>query len=157
MSDDLEERKQETWGMDEVRSQAGGSAESEDTSDTADSADTEESEETTATAESQEEEAAATNAETDDTPVTAAGDTVRELAVDADRKDLAVRDLHNVNVYLYEPIYREMVATFKDLDAEYFQVHGDDLAKNKEFFNAVFRAGLESPQLREELGLGSED
>ncbi|RBI58642.1 hypothetical protein DMJ13_26340 [halophilic archaeon] len=75
------------------------------------------------------------------------------MAADAEEKGFAVRDLHNVNVYLYEDIYREMVAEFKDLDSEYFREHGDELSKNKEFFNAVFRAGLQSPQLREELEL----
>lgn len=44
-----------------------------------------------------------------------------------------------------------MVATFKDLDSEYFAEHGEELSKNKEFFNAVFRAGLQSSQIREEL------
>ena len=49
--------------------------------------------------------------------------------------------------------YYELDGEFKQLDAEYFQQHGDELSKNKELFNAVFRAGLNSPQLRDELGL----
>lgn len=36
-----------------------------------------------------------------------------------------------MNVYLYEAIFREMVATFKNLDAEYFQERGDNLAKKR--------------------------
>lgn len=125
MADDLEERKEEMWGMSEVRS-TGASSDKEDISNTKETSDTEDK---------------------------AEGETVRELAIDAEEKELAVRDLHNVNVYLYEEIYRDMVTTFKDLDSDYFQHHGDELSKNKEFFNAVFRAGLQNPQLREELEL----
>jgi hypothetical protein len=61
-----------------------------------------------------------------------------------------------VNVYLYDDIHREMVSMFKTLDAEYYQTHSEDLSKNKDFFNAVFRAGLNSPRLREELELKEE-
>lgn len=73
------------------------------------------------------------------------------MALDADAKGIVVRDLHNVNVYLYESVYQEMRVKYKELDTEYFATHGDDLSKNKDFFNAVFRAGLQSPQLKEEL------
>ncbi|MWG34041.1 hypothetical protein [Halomarina oriensis] len=154
MADDLDERKEDMWGMDEVRS-TGASSEAVDTQDssdttergtpptTDDNSDTSDASDTTHTSK-----ASVTSDTTE-----ASGETVRQLAIDAQRKQLAVRDLHNVNVYLYESIYREMVATFKQLDSEYFQQHGDELSKNKEFFNAVFRAGLNSPQLRQELEL----
>jgi hypothetical protein len=79
--------------------------------------------------------------------------TVRQLWRSAETEGVTVRDLHNVNVYLYEDIYDEMRRRFKQLDAEYLDVHGEDLSKNKAFFNAVFRAGLNSPELREELEL----
>lgn len=145
MADDLEDRKNDMWNMDEVRS-TGASSE---TSDNVDSSDTSDGSEVD---ESEEDNSDISNiSDTFDT--FAEGSTVRELAIDAEAKQLAVRDLHNVNVYLYESIYRDMVAKFKELDAEYFQQHGDELSKNKEFFNAVFRAGLQSPQLREELEL----
>jgi len=154
MADDLDERKEDMWGMDEVRS-TGASSEAVDTQDSSDTAergppattddnsDTSDASDTTHTS---------NTSDTEDT-ADVSGETVRQLAIDAQRKQLAVRDLHNVNVYLYESIYREMVATFKQLDSEYFQQHGDELSKNKEFFNAVFRAGLNSPQLRQELEL----
>ena len=172
MSNDLDKRKEETWGMNEVRS-TGASSERSDVSDisgTAGSSDTSDTSETGAdassdTADSSDESQPEDISDTSDTVDTsdtgqrpeAVGDTVRQLAIDAHGKDLAVRDLHNVNVYLYESIYREMVAAFKELDAEYYQHHGEELAKNKEFFNAVFRAGLSSPQLREELELTAAD
>lgn len=92
-----------------------------------------------------------TSDEIDDTAVEADGETVRQMALDADAKGLVVRDLHNVNVYLYESVYQEMRVKYKELDTEYFATHGEDLSKNKDFFNAVFRAGLQSPQLKEEL------
>lgn len=208
--DELERRKEETWGMDEIR---GGSFTQEDAeiisseeeapneSDTADMEETEATVETgktskTAVSESVEpvsdtvdtkppkdtedvedvednadaadtadHEAVAGQSPPKDTSDTSEpkdastsmesieGDTVREMALDAKAKGLAVRDLHNVNVYLYEDIHREMVSMFKALDAEYYQEHGEDLSKNKDFFNAVFRAGLNSPRLREELEL----
>jgi hypothetical protein len=81
----------------------------------------------------------------------AEGQTVRQMALEAEDKGLAVRDLHNVNVYLYESVYHDMRTKFKELDTEYYAAHGEDLSKNKDFFNAVFRAGLQSPQLQEEL------
>lgn len=155
MSDDLEDRKQETWNMSEVRS-TGASSESEadsDTSDTSDPYDEEDTQDTSNTEEQVDISDTPDTPDESDTPDTAEGDTVRQMSLDAERKGFAVRDLHNVNVYLYEDIYREMMATFKDLDSEYFRVHGDELTKNKEFFNAVFKAGLESDQLREELEL----
>ena len=205
--DELEQRKEETWGMDEVR---GGSftqedaesisseEEASDQSDTADMGeteatvetektsktavsesvepvsdtvdtkspkDTEDIEDTADAADTADHEAVAGKSPPKDTSDTSEpedastskesieGDTVREMALDAKAKGLAVRDLHNVNVYLYEDIHREMVSMFKALDAEYYQEHGEDLSKNKDFFNAVFRAGLSSPRLREELEL----
>jgi hypothetical protein len=142
-----------------------------ETADTADTAEKNESgtsavsdtEDTSDTIDSKEDESA--TSDTTDTSVTtdtetiadtepqAVGSTVREMALDAEEKGLAVRDLHNVNVYLYESIHEEMISTFKRLDSEYYQAHGEDLSKNKDFFNAVFRAGLNSPQLREELDI----
>ncbi|WP_227378117.1 hypothetical protein [Haladaptatus halobius] len=115
-----------------------GESATSDTSSTTDTSDTSVAEETEATA---------------DTEPRAVGSTVREMALDAEEKGLAVRDLHNVNVYLYENIHDEMISTFKRLDSEYYHAHGEDLSKNKDFFNAVFRAGLNSPQLKEELNI----
>ena len=149
-------------------------ADTADTADTADISDKKESgtsavsdtEDTSDTIDSTEDESATSDTtDTSDTSVTtetetiadtepqAVGSTVREMALDAEEKGLAVRDLHNVNVYLYESIHKEMISTFKRLDSEYYQAHGEDLSKNKDFFNAVFRAGLNSPQLREELDI----
>lgn len=179
--DDLEERKDDLWSMDEVR--GGGAAttdtsdtsdaesasttsDTEETTDTSDISDTpdtsgEESSSTTPDAEDAEEttdtsdtsDTADTVSETDDFSTEADGETVRQMTLDADAKGIAVRDLHNVNVYLYESVYREMRVKYKELDTEYFAAHGEDLSKNKDFFNAVFRAGLQSPQLKEELEL----
>lgn len=160
--DDLEERKDDLWSMDEVRGSGGAAttdtADTSDVSDTSGASDTsgDEPSSTTPDAEDTEETAdtsdtADTASETDDSSTEADGETVRQMALDADAKDIAVRDLHNVNVYLYESVYREMRVKYKELDTEYFAAHGEDLSKNKDFFNAVFRAGLQSPQLKEEL------
>lgn len=182
--DDLEERKDEIWSMDEVR--GGGGAASADTTDAAVSEDTSEpdneadSSDTSDTDDTVDEESISTESEVEDTPATEAvsessdaedtldtsdtsvkdeeepasqaeGETVRQMALDAEDKGLAVRDLHNVNVYLFESVYHDMRTKFKELDTEYYAAHGEDLSKNKDFFNAVFRAGLQSPQLKEEL------
>ena len=154
-NDDLEERKQGVWSMDEVRSGGSDTSDIEDSSDASVSSDTADAQDLSDTDESD----TSDRSDSEDASVaveTATGGSVRAMSKDASRKDLAVRDLHNVNVYLYEEIYREMVATFKDLDSEYFAEHGEELSKNKEFFNAVFRAGLQSPQIREELELKDE-
>ena len=183
---DLEERKDDLWSMEEVRRGGGPTSDTTDTtgpsdtsdiessttSDTAvpsDAADTSDTSDTSErgipsathaeedTVESEEpadtSDTADTTNELDDVPADADGETVRQMALDANDKGIAVRDLHNVNVYLYESVYRKMRVTYKELDTEYFAVHGEDLSKNKDFFNAVFRAGLQSPQLREELEL----
>jgi len=182
--DDLEERKDEIWSMDEVR--GGGGAASADTTDAAVSEDTSEpdneadSSDASDTDDAVDEGSTSTEPEVEDTPDTEAvskstdaedtsdtsdtsveveeepasqaeGETVRQMALDAEDKELAVRDLHNVNVYLFESVYHDMRTKFKELDTEYYAAHGEDLSKNKDFFNAVFRAGLQSPQLKEEL------
>ena len=154
-NDDLEERKQGVWSMDEVRSGGSDTSDTQDSSDISEPTDAEDTQDLSATDGSD----TSDRSDSEDTSgmdEAATGDSVRAMSKDASRKDLAVRDLHNVNVYLYEEIYREMVATFKDLDSEYFAEHGEELSKNKEFFNAVFRAGLQSPQIREELELKDE-
>lgn len=181
MTDDLEERKEETWGMSEVRSTGAESETDEETeSDATDAADPGttaatgeatdglDTEDTSETPDSSDFSDTSDTSDPDDRSATgnpsesdgAAGEsavaaeaTVRRMAREAEANGVTVRDLHNVNVYLYEDVYREMVATFKRLDSEYFGEHGDELGKNKEFFNAVFRAGLQSPHLREELEL----
>ena len=196
--DELERRKEETWGISEIRGDSLAQEEAEiissekDASDESDTTDTAEMK-ATAEADVASDIAASRNTEsvsdTADTPQSkntadtedvsdtpdsedqketsdtsdpnggstskeqTKGNTVREMALDAEAKGLAVRDLHNVNVYLYEDIHQEMDSTFKALDAEYYQTYGEDLSKNKDFFNAVFRAGLSSPRLREELEL----
>jgi len=185
--DDLKERKDEIWSMDEVR--GGSSAASTDTADTAVSEDTSDTSEADDEADTSDvsdtddvvdEEFSSTESNVEGTPDTevvsessdsedvsdtsdtsgeneegpaaqAEGETVRQMELDAEDKELAVRDLHNVNVYLFESIYHDMRTKFKELDAKYYAAHGEDLSKNKDFFNAVFRAGLQSPQLKEEL------
>jgi hypothetical protein len=177
--DDLEERKGDVWSMDEVRgggadttetsdtpdtadeesaATASDTTESPDTSDTSDISDTSNDESSSTTPDDEDTEDTADTSDTldseseiDDSSVEADGETVRQMALDADAKGIVVRDLHNVNVYLYESVYQEMRVKYKELDTEYFATHGEDLSKNKDFFNAVFRAGLQSPQLKEEL------
>ena len=182
--DDLEDRKDELWSMEEVRGGGEATTDTSDSSDTADAesaattpdaevptdisdtvdiSDTSHEEPSSATPEAEETADTKETPDTSDTadmvsepndpPADAEGETVRQMALDADEKGLAVRDLHNVNVYLFESVYREMRVQYKELDTEYFAAHGEDLSKNKDFFNAVFRAGLQSPQLKEELEL----
>ncbi|WP_433633356.1 hypothetical protein [Halomicrococcus sp. NG-SE-24] len=167
MTDDLDERKEETWRMSEVRSTGAGSETTDPspTSDTTDTEDQQDSSDTQGAEDGSDTEGSADAEDTSNTKNTkdrsdtsdaqdiAKGDTIRAMAVETEAKGFAVRDLHNVNVYLYEYIYQEMIPEFKDLDSEYFREHGNELSKNKEFFNAVFRAGLQSPQLRKELEL----
>ncbi|MDT3436817.1 MULTISPECIES: hypothetical protein [Halobacteriales] len=130
-------------------SDASDTSEMEDTSDDESSSTTSDVEDAEDTADTSD--IPDTADEIDDTAMQAEGETVRKMALDADAKGLVVRDLHNVNVYLYESVYQEMRVKYKELDTEYFAAHGEDLSKNKDFFNAVFRAGLQSPQLKEEL------
>ena len=162
--DELERRKEETWGMNEVR---GDSLEREEPSDTADTTDSKDTAEVSPESDAAPDKAAGESAksksdtadttqpedttDSSDTQDTAGsevtvghsapkdtsdtsdmndtspskerpeGATVRQMALDAETKELAVRDLRNVNVYLYDDIHQEMVSTFKTLDAEYYQ------------------------------------
>lgn len=161
--DDLEQRKSDVWSMDEVRSgaetaessTAKKSSEEADTSDTTTPTDTPNTSDTAnksdASDTSDNSPAPDTDKAASEATLEAEGETVRQMALNADAKGVVVRDLHNVNVYLYESVYREMRVKYKELDSEYFATHNEDLSKNKDFFNAVFRAGLQSPQLKEEL------
>lgn len=130
-------------------SDTSGGRSSSNTSDVDETSDTSKTSDTTDKADT--EDTSDTNNKANDSTVEADGATVRQMAIDADSKGMVVRDLHNVNVYLYESVYQEMRVKYKELDAEYFAAHGEDLSKNKDFFNAVFQAGLQSPQLKEEL------
>ncbi len=161
--DDLEQRKSDVWSMDEVRSGAettesptdDKSSEEADTTDTTTLTDTPDTSNTPNKSDASDTPDSSHTPDTDKTDseatLEAEGETVRQMALDADAKGVVVRDLHNVNVYLYESVYREMRVKYKELDSEYFATHNEDLSKNKDFFNAVFRAGLQSPQLKEEL------
>jgi hypothetical protein len=150
----LEEEAEETWGHGEPR-QTGGDLggddadgqtnSTEDTKPIPDESDGDVSSDTTDRVDNKQQEKHAD-------PEDITGDTVRQMALAAE--ELTVRDLRNLNVYLFPKIEREMHRVHKLLDAEFYDQHGSDLDMNKHFFNAIFRVALRNDEeLREELEL----
>ena len=142
MSDDLDNRKQQMWNMEEVR---GGdtdidapdtqdTVDSEDTlgtagrpgtQDTPDGSDTEDTEDIT---------------DTTDTPTDVPADaSIRELFLAAQEQGLTVDDLRNVNVYLFDRVHSEMNDLLAEVNYRAMKQRGDEVQMNKEFFNAIYR------------------
>lgn len=142
MSDDLDNRKQQMWNMEEVRGgdtdiDAPGTqdtADTEDTSgtagrpgtqDTSDGSDTEDTEDVT---------------DTTDTPTDVPADaSIRELFLAAQEQGLTVDDLRNVNVYLFDRVHSEMNDLLAEVNYRAMKQRGDEVQMNKEFFNAIYR------------------
>lgn len=151
MSDDLDNRKQQMWNMEEVR---GGDTDIDapDAQDTADSSDTADAEDTSDRPDTQdtsdESDTAGTTDTTDTTDTTGTTDTpadvppnasIRELFLAAQEQGLTVDDLRNVNVYLFDRVHSEMNDLLAEVNYRAMKQRGDEVQMNKEFFNAIYR------------------
>jgi hypothetical protein len=66
----------------------------------------------------------------------------------------SVRDTTGRTFYVGEDTLDELDALYKELEFRYYQEHGDDLPKNKQFYPALFDVVVENPELvAEKLGL----
>lgn len=65
-----------------------------------------------------------------------------------------VEETHDLHMYLPESRYRELMSMYKRLDGEYYAETGEELEKNRQYFDAVVATALEhDDELRERLGL----
>jgi len=65
-----------------------------------------------------------------------------------------VRDTTGRTFYVGEDTLDDLDALYKELEFRYYQEHGDDLPKNKQFYPALFDVVVENPELvAEKLGL----
>lgn len=165
MSDDLDNRKQRMWNMEEVR---GGdtdidSPDTQDTADTESTADTadiesEGSADTPVTADIPATKDISDGPDTEDTegttgtpgttdipdttgtPADVPSDaSIRELFLAAQEEGLTVDDLRNVNVYLFDRVHSEMNDLLAEVNYRAMKQRGDEVQMNKEFFNAIYR------------------
>lgn len=151
MSDDLDNRKQQMWNMEEVR---GGDTDidapgTQDTADTPDTAGTVGKEDTSGTTDSPDAQDTTDGSDTEDTEdVTDTADTpadvpadasIRELFLAAQEQGLTVDDLRNVNVYLFDRVHSEMNDLLAEVNYRAMKQRGDEVQMNKEFFNAIYR------------------
>lgn len=175
MSDDLDNRKQQMWSMEEVRGgdtdiDGSDAADMEDREDTADTADTEDSPDKpdTGTGDSSDTPATEDTADTtvtsdvqdrQDTPDAAdapADASIRELFLAAQEQGLTVDDLRNVNVYLFDRVHGEMNDLLAEVNYRAMKQRGEEVQMNKEFFNAIYRvAARHEDEVLAELELES--
>lgn len=166
MSDDLNDRKQRMWNMEEVR---GGDTDIDD-SDTEDTPDTEGTADTAVathaadtpgtqdTADSTDTDGRTGTTGTEDTPDTVdtlpADASIRELFLAAQDQGMTVDDLRNVNVYLFDRVHAEMNDLLAEVNYRAMKQRGDEVQMNKEFFNAIYRvAARHEDEVLEELDL----
>lgn len=81
-----------------------------------------------------------------------------ELAFDSEFADVVehdtnVRDRPSRLLYLPEPYTQELRYRYQELNARYVREHDEELGKNRAFYPAVIKAGLESGELPKLLGL----
>ena len=65
----------------------------------------------------------------------------------------AIRDQHNVNMYLPEGLVDDLQMRYSELNVEWRRRHGEDMPKNEEFYPAAIRSALGESSIEEELGL----
>lgn len=157
MSDDLDNRKQQMWNMEEVRGgqtdiDRSDTADTEGTSDTPDTPDTNyisDRSDTTGTADTED------SPDTSDTPADVPPNaTIRELFLAAQDQGLTVDDLRNVNVYLFDRVHSEMNNLLAEVNYRAMKQRGDEVQMNKEFFNAIYRvAARHEDEVLDELEL----
>ena len=65
-----------------------------------------------------------------------------------------VEETHDLHMYLPESRYHELMSMYKRLDGEYYAETGEELEKNRQYFDAVVATALEhDDELRDRLEL----
>jgi hypothetical protein len=150
MSDELDDRKDQMWKMEEVRS-GDTDVKDPDTPDTPDAPDAADTSDTPVTLDNQDspdtEDAVDTKDTSDGSDTN--GDfpppdaTIRELFLAAQNQGLTVGDLRNVNVYLFDQVHTEMNNLLAEVNYRAMKQRGQEVQMNKEFFNAIYRVAAQ--------------
>ena len=69
------------------------------------------------------------------------------------REQKSVKDRPSVLMYLPEELHSELDIRFDELNAQYKREHGEALEKNRDYYPAVIKAGLEGEDIKEVLDL----
>ena len=69
------------------------------------------------------------------------------------REQKSVKDRPSVLMYLPEELHSDLDIRFDELNAQYKREHGEALEKNRDYYPAVIKAGLESKDIKEILDL----
>ena len=64
-----------------------------------------------------------------------------------------VKDRPTVLMYLPEEVYLELDASFDEINAKYKREKGEKLGKNRDYYPAVIKAGLEGKDVRDILDI----
>ena len=67
--------------------------------------------------------------------------------------ELSVKDRPSVLMYLPEDVRQELDIRFDELNAKYKREHGEALEKNRDYYPAVIKAGLEGKDLEDVLDI----
>ena len=70
-----------------------------------------------------------------------------------ERKKKSVKDRPSVLMYLPEELHSDLDIRFDELNAQYKREHGDALEKNRDYYPAVVKAGLEGKDIKDILDL----
>jgi len=65
----------------------------------------------------------------------------------------SVKDRPSVLMYLPEDLHSDLDIRFDELNAQYKREHGEALEKNRDYYPAVIKAGLEEKDIKEVLDL----
>jgi hypothetical protein len=159
MSDELDERKDRMWKMEEVRSgdtdvEDSDAPDTPDTTDAPDIPDTPGNQDSLNTEDGIDTTGATGTPDASDTEDTSDrsdmnGDllppdaTIRELFLAAQDQELTVGDLRNVNVYLFDQVHTEMNNLLAEVNYRAMKQRGQEVQMNKEFFNAIYRVAAQ--------------
>ena len=69
------------------------------------------------------------------------------------RKKKSVKDRPSVLMYIPEELHSDLDIRFDELNAQYKREHGEALEKNRDYYPAVIKAGLEGKDINEVLDL----
>ena len=69
------------------------------------------------------------------------------------REQKSVKDRPSVLMYLPEDLHSDLDIRFDELNAQYKREHGEALEKNRDYYPAVVKAGLEGKDIKDILDL----
>jgi hypothetical protein len=70
-----------------------------------------------------------------------------------EREQKSVKDRPSVLMYLPEELHSNLDIRFDELNAQYKREHGEALEKNRDYYPAVIKAGLEGEDIKDVLDL----